>query len=145
MKKSFSLIEVIIFVSILSIILVSAASIVTVSLQQNKLLINKLKARHYAYQLLEWIKNQKDLDWNSFITLGTNKIYCFETEGLAWGPSVSSGSSCPLLLGMYRRYAAFKKSGSDGSTQIDVVINISWSELGNTYAVPLHVIFSQWE
>lgn len=145
MRKSFSLIEVIIFVSILSLFLISAASIITISLQQNTLQIEKLKARHYADQLLEWIKSEKDIDWQTFITRAGNYTYCFENESLAWGTDVLSGDDCTLLNSLYKRYAKFSTTGSGGSAQVDVVVHVDWTASGNNYDTSLHTIFSQWE
>lgn len=145
MRKSFSLIEVIIFVSILSLFLISAASIITVSLQQNTLQIDKLKARHHADQLLEWIKSEKDIDWATFVVRAGNYTYCFENEALAWGTDVLSGNDCTLLNSLYKRYATFRTTGSGGSAQVDVVVQVDWVVGGNSYNTSLHTIFSQWE
>lgn len=145
MRKSFSLIEVIIFVSILSLFLISAASIITISLQQNTLQIEKLKARHYADQLLEWIKSEKDIDWTTFVARAGSYTYCFENETLVWGADVLSGNDCPLLNSLYKRYATFRTTGSGGSAQVDVVIHVDWVVGGNNYNTSLHTIFSQWD
>lgn len=145
MRKSFSLIEVIIFVSILSLFLISAASIITISLQQNTLQVEKLKARHHADQLLEWIKSEKDIDWQTFLTRAGNYTYCFENEALAWGTDVASGNDCTLLNSLYKRYATFRTTGSGGSAQVDVVVTVEWMVGGSTYDTTLHTIFSQWD
>lgn len=144
MRKSFSLIEVIIFVSILSLFLISAASIITISLQQNTLQIEKLKARHHADQLLEWIKSEKDIDWSTFVTRADNYTYCFENEALSWGTNVLSGNDCALLNSLYKRYATFRTTGSGGSAQVDAVVNVDWVVGGSNYNTSLHTIFSQW-
>lgn len=145
MRKSFSLIEVIIFVSILSMFLISAASVVTVTLQQNTLQINKLKARHYTDQLHEWVKVEKEVDWLTFVTRAGNMIYCFETDEPVWGTTAATGSDCPLLQSFYKRYIIFKTIGTGANAQVEAIVQTDWSEVGNSYSTSIHTIFSQWQ
>ena len=145
MRKSFSLIEVITFTSILSMFLISAASIVTVTLQQNTLQINKLKARHYTDQLREWVKVEKEMDWLTFVTRAGNTIYCFENVEPTWGTTATTGSDCPLLESFYKRYVAFRTTGSGANAQVEAVITTEWTEVGNSYSTSIHTLFSQWQ
>jgi len=114
-------------------------------LQQNNLQVEKLKARHHADQLLEWIKSEKDIDWQTFVTRAGNYTYCFENEAPVWGSDVASGNDCTLLNSLYRRYATFRTTGSGGSAQVDVVVTVEWMVGGSTYDTTLHTIFSQWD
>jgi len=145
MKKSFSLIELIIFVSILSLFFVSAASIITIMLQHNTLRIDKMKALHYTDQLKKWLQQEKEIDWLTFVIRTSNNIYCFENEEPSWGATVTTGSDCPLLNAFYRRYVTFTTTGSGANAQVQAVINIDWIELGNSYSTSIYTLFSQWQ
>jgi len=145
MRKSFSLIEVIIFISILSMFLVSAATIVTVMLQQNTLQINKLKARHYTNQLMEWVREEKNTNWLTFVNHASNNVYCFQNEEPSWGATVTTGSDCPFLNAFYQRYIIFTTTGSGAYAQVQAVIKTDWQEVGNSYSTSIHTLFSQWQ
>ncbi len=150
-KKSFSLIEVLIFVTILAMFLIAAASIITVSMRQNKVKINMLRAIHYNEQLLEWITGEKEMDWNLFVAKGivTGTTYCFPLEDLSspW-PFVVVGDPKTVctsdLGGMYRRYATVTTIGAPVS-RVDAVAHTEWEEAGNIYKTELNTVFTLWE
>ncbi len=145
-KKSFSLVEVLIFVSILSLFLVTAASVITVSLHQNTLQINKLKATHYNDQLLEWIRGEKEIDWNTLLIQAGNNRYCFSNLNPSWGPTIIDSSQCPYDLdSLYRRYAVFATIGSAPSQQVEVTVYTEWQDGGNNYSTSLHTVLSPWQ
>lgn len=151
-KHSFSLIEVIIFVSILSILLIASASIITVSIRQNAIRINTLKATHYNEQLNDWIRNEKETEWAAFTLKagGTSGyIYCFNSEAITWpAGSVADKNSCPSTLGgIYRRYLQIKSDQNPPNppTRIEAAVYSEWQEADNIYSTKLHSIYSIWE
>ncbi|MFH0773334.1 MAG: prepilin-type N-terminal cleavage/methylation domain-containing protein [bacterium] len=144
-KKSFSLIEVLVFVAILSLFLIISASVVTVSMQRNTLQIHMIKATHYNDLLLGWIKNEKELNWNDFAANTGNTTYCFETDTPSWSKAVIDKNDCTATLGgMYRRYAVFNTNMAL-SAQIETTIYTEWQEGGNSHSAKLHTLFTLWE
>lgn len=141
-KNSFSLIEVLIFVTILSLFLIVAAAIITASMRQNTLKIHMLKATHYNEQLLDWIRNEKEINWSDFVAHAQNNTYCFNSDSFTWI------SNCNSTLGdVYKRYAVFATTVSDDGvpTQVAVAIHTDWQEAGNTYTNKLDSLFTVWE
>lgn len=145
MRKSFSLIEVLIFITILSFFFVTSAAIITVSMHQNTLKINMIKATHYNEQLLDWIKGEKDTNWNNFVLTASDKTYCFKTLEPSWSEVVVDKNDCELTLdGMYRRYAVFA-TDTVPSTQVQVTTYTEWQDGGNTYSTKLYTVLNIWE
>ena len=145
LKKAFSLIEVLIFVTILSLILISSAAIITVSMRQNTLRLNMLKATHYNEQLIEWIRSEKEVNWNEFLTHG-DTTYCFTTDDLTWNNFVVNKDDCEETLdGKYRRYAILELDHTTPPTQVVVTAHVEWDESGNRYSTQLHALFTIWE
>lgn len=145
MKKAFSLIEVLIFVTILSLFLVTSVTIITVSMRQNTTRVHSLLAAHYNDQLLEWIRSEKEINWETFVLNAGDKTYCFNTESMAWATSVISKNDCGSTLGgLYRRYAIFKKN-TNPSTQVEATLITEWNEGDNGYSSKLHSLFTIWE
>lgn len=83
MKKGFSLIEVLVFVTILSLFFVAAMAVTTYSLRTMKTNQYKILAAHFAEEGLEWLRGQKEDDWTAFIaldtSLGSPTTYCLST------------------------------------------------------------------
>jgi len=104
-----------------------------------------LKAVHYNEQLLEWIGNEKEVDWNAFIINAGDNTYCFKTDDMSWsGPIVLDKNNCMSTLGgMYRRYAVFNTSPS--LDQVEVTVYTEWQEGGNNFSTKLETLFTVWE
>ncbi|MCX6732864.1 MAG: hypothetical protein NTV98_04975 [Candidatus Roizmanbacteria bacterium] len=144
-KKSFSLIEVLIFITILSFFFVTSAAIITVSMHQNTLKINMLKASHYNEQLLDWIKGEKDTNWNDFVLTTSDKTFCFKTDEPSWLEVILTKDDCDITLGgIFRRYAVFK-TDTVPSTQVQVTTYTEWEDGGNTYSTKLYTVLNIWE
>lgn len=150
-KKAFSLIEVLVFITILALFFVTAAAVVTASLRNMKINEHKILASHYAEELLEWFRGEKEADWHTFAFTSINGSLeehpndCFNFnyevgEQISW-----TTRGCDLSLGgMFNRRAWFEPTDVTRD-QIDVYIEVAWEELGNSYSIPLRSRFSIWE
>lgn len=150
MKKSFSLIEVLIFISILSLFFATAAAVVTISLRNMKINEHKILATRYAEELLEWLRGEKEEDWTMFVSLRTDaaetRTYCFNSQLTSNWPAVSNCQSYYGISGInpviYKRSASLKRNGEN---QVDVLITVDWQEAGVNYSVPIKSTFTLWE
>ena len=143
MTKGFSLIEVLIFVSILSVFFVIAASVTVVSVRNMKINEHKILATHYAEELVEWLRNQKEADWTTFSARSSGN-YCFNESPIDTTWVVAGECTDYGLSGMFNRDLTFSTVGSPVA-QVNVKIIVSWHELGNSYQVPLTTVFTRWE
>jgi prepilin-type N-terminal cleavage/methylation domain len=140
-KKSFTLIEVLIFVTILSLFFVAATTVTIVSLRNLKVQEHKILATRYAQELVEWLRGEKEIDWNQFTThTGT---YCFNSSQItSWG---SRGNCSGYgLNNLYKREVTLTVQGNP-AYQVNVSITVLWQELGQTYQVPINTVFTVWE
>jgi len=143
-KKSFTLIEVLIFVTILSLFFVAAAAITIASLRNLKVQEHKILATRYAEELLEWLRGEKEADWNQFTT--HSGPYCFNSSPIQMSNWPTSGN-CPtgsFLNNLYKREVTLNPQGSP-PYQVNVSITVLWQELGQTYQVPINTVFTVWE
>lgn len=111
-----------------------------------------LKATHYNEQLMEWIRNEKEVDWNAFVLNAGNNIYCFESDTLSWTTGgitniVNDKNECLTALGaLYRRYTVFTTTVANGvPTQVNAVVHSEWEEAGGSYSTKLETLFTLWE
>ena len=143
-KKSFTLIEVLIFVTILSLFFVTAITITVVSLRNLKIQEHKILATRYAEELLEWLRGEKEADWNQFTT--HSGPYCFNSSPIPMSNWPTSGNCPPasFLNNLYKREVILTPQGSP-PYQVNVSITVLWQELGQTYQVPINTVFTVWE
>ncbi len=142
-KNAFSLIEVLIFVSILSIFFVITASVTVVSLRNMKINEHRILATHYTEELVEWLRDQKETDWTTFSTRVADD-YCFNESPIDDDWVATGACTSYELSGIFNRDLIFSSVG-DPATQVNVEIIVSWQELGNNYQVPLTTVFTRWE
>lgn len=82
-RDGFSIIEILVFVSIISFLFITLTATVTASLRRMGTAESRVYATHYAEELQEWLRAEKETDWNAFIARdvsGSGTVYCFNTE-----------------------------------------------------------------
>lgn len=167
-NNSFSMIEVLIFITILTLFFIAATTVTTASLRNMKINEHKILASKYADELLEWLRSKKETDWDFFntkVNSASNKVYCFNSTLLnydfsdlnnGWFSEETSnnctGRFNSLDPAIYDRQVHLEgiNQGTCGLNsglycQIKVSIEVKWQELGTSYSVPVSTIFSIWE
>ncbi|MCL4364173.1 hypothetical protein M1328_02955 [Patescibacteria group bacterium] len=145
MKKSFSLIEVLVFITILSLFFIAAMTVATYSLKNMKSAEYKILASHLAEQGMEWMRSEKESNWNQFTArdLGGGTTYCL--KNLNW----NSPSACPdYSLGtpaIFQREVTVTNQAGTPVTSVDVEVDVSWYEQSNKITIPVKTVFSIWE
>lgn len=138
MIKGFSLIEVLVFVTILSLVFVSVASVTTYILRATKFNEDKILATHFSEEGLEWIKSEKELDWNRFTSLdssgGTGTTYCITT--LDWlNPGICNGTYFLGTPNIFSREVVLTNQGGSPVNQTDVQVKVYWREINNIFSI----------
>lgn len=138
-KNAFSLIEVLIFVTVLALFFVVAAAVTSTTIRNMKINEHKTIATHYADELTEWLRYQKESDWNSFSSLSGQ--LCFGTDLTSY--PLGTSPICSINIDqIYTRSATF--TTSDNSVQVEV--NVEWTESGNTpYVIKQNTLFTLYE
>ena len=154
MKKAqmgFSMVEVLVFVSVVAMFFVVAAAISSFSLQIAKSNENKILATRYAEELLEWLRGEKEVDWEQFkentIPDDTTKNYCFyeKTFGSNWNNTSKLNAACSgFELGSVFNRDLTVTPTSD-SNQVSINVTVSWRDGPNTFTVPVKTVFSRFE
>lgn len=134
-KNGFSLIEVLIFVTILSLFFVAASAVTSAIIRNMQISQHKLVASHYIDELNDWLYYQKTSSWIDFSAkTGT---YCFNE--LNWGNNNACNSEL-ISNTIFKREAVFT---SPTDNVINATITITWPETGNvTYSINQQKQFS---
>ncbi len=139
----FSLLEVLIFISIVSLFFIAAASVATISLRSIQSNENKILATRYAEELLEWVRGEKEEDWEVFTTTRMGS-WCLSQEPIEdWPGSLANGlcSNSQLIDSLFKREMALQLTGE----RVAVSIDVTWSEGSQTFTVPVKTVFERFE
>ncbi len=144
-QKSFTLVEVLIFVTIITLFFISAVAIVNLSLLNMKNSEYRILATHEAQQLKEWLDSERNEDWNEFTD---NINFGSQTKVTRCFPSLTWGGNCDMKLNkIFTRTVDFSKRETKGGevTVINALIKVSWPLGNNNYEVTVPTTFSLWE
>jgi len=145
-KKSFSLIEVLIFVTILVLFFVAALAITTYSLGNMKINEHKIIATRYAEESIEWLKSQKEENWTEFILKDTSSGTTYCLNELNWLTQSSCGEN--FTLGdpaFFKRELLLTNQSGTPTEQVNAQIQVSWQERNQAYDVTINTILTIWE
>ncbi len=139
MKKSFSLIEVLVFSAVLGLFFVAAMAVATFNLKNMKIQEHKILATRFAEEGNEWLKQEKEDDWSMFITRGSagGTTFCLNNSP-SWGSQSPCGSYG--LSTIYKRELLIKNSGSPVN-QVETTVTVSWQDMGTVLSVPIKTVF----
>ena len=147
----FSMVEVLVFVSVVAMFFVVAATISSFSLQIAKSNENKILATRYAEELIEWLRGEKEVDWEQFkentIPNATAENYCFyeKTFGNNWNNTSKLNTTCSgfELSSVFNRDLTITPTSD--SNQVNIAVTVSWRDGPNTFTVPVRTVFSRFE
>ena len=139
-EVGFTFTEVLVFVTILSLFFISAVTITTFSLRNLKIQEHKILATRYAEEASEWVKQEKEDDWQVFASHnGTN--YCLNSLSWTNGPCSTYSLGSP---GFLKRDLSITYSGSPVDKAV-TNLTVSWLENNIEQKVVLKSVYNLWE
>ncbi len=147
-KNGFSLVELLVFITIVGLFFVSAVTISVATLRNLKASEHRLIATRYSEELGEWLTEQKEFSWEAFVARATTSglTYCFPSSPISdfWP---APASNCPLGQlnpTIYTRKVTLISFNSDNQVKADIII--SWNEAGGTpQSLQLIQTYAVWE
>lgn len=154
----FSIIEIIVFVSLLSIILVAAVGYtvrLVFTMTHNR---HKILATHYVDEVKDWLDGERESDWEVFqgrSSTGTGTTYCMNAplqlltrlNTLAAGACGFNGIGAVIPTNplIYRRTLTLQKDQAETARTVTATIRVSWRDEGVLYTESIETIYSLWE
>ena len=159
LNKAFTLIEIMIFVSLLSMVLIVTVGYVTRLLMNMKVSEHKIYATFYVEEVSEWLISERYADWDGFQAKAGNPvgiIYCLNnnlnlTNTIAIlnaSIRVASASNCPFtgITGnaplIFRRTVTLRKNAAVNATQVIANVAVSWVDNGVTYTQQVENVYT---
>lgn len=153
-ENGFSLIEVIVFMTLVSIVLVSAVGFTMRLVHTMTYNQHKLYATHYIQDLKEWLDGEREADWQTFQAYASQggTTYCANnalaiTSTLA---SLSTGSCGFTGVGtqdprVFRRRLILTKDVASTATRVTAVLEVSWMEDNVLETETITTVYSLWQ
>lgn len=152
--SGFSLIEVIVFMTLVSIVLISAVGFTMRLVHAMSYNQHKLYATHYVQDLKEWLDGEREADWQTFQSYSSQagRTYCANnalaiTSTLA---SLSTGTCQFTGVGtqgprIFRRTLILTKDVPGTATRVTAVLEVSWMEDNVLQTETITTVYSLWQ
>ncbi len=139
--KGQSLFEVIIAIGVTSAILVAIINTAILSVRNTSFSRNKTLASRYSQEAVEWLRGQRDANWNDFATK-SNSTWCISELDWETTPKNRACTDTDNIVGTpFKRELTLVTSSTQ---QIDVKIKVFWSDAQGYHEVVLSTYFTDW-
>jgi type II secretory pathway pseudopilin PulG len=145
----FSLIEVLIFITILGIFFINAIAVSIYTLKDMQVSQHRIVASRAAEEMNEWLASEKETDWNAFInralTIANNQGGCnvFNDTNISWSYIACDSPPGNPLQGIYTRTVSFEVNSTIPEVTTRTIV--TWTENRQTFTVPIDTVFSPWQ
>lgn len=139
-----SLLEVVLSLFVITLIVVAVVSVAVVSIRNVNFSQNKTLAARYAQEGLEWLRGQRDGDWDTFYSCASSSTYrCLDTLPSSCASSqLGQCGSADIILGTnLRREASFTLIDT---TNVEVEMRVFWSDGAGEHEVRSITSFTNW-
>lgn len=141
-EKGQSLFEVVLALGVITAITVGIVSLTVNAMRNAAFSKNKTLAGRYAQEATEWLRSQRDNDFNLFETHAQTIEWCL--TGLNWNKIGACGepdkiSGTPLL-----RDVTFSTSLVSGKTIINADVVVYWTDAQGYHEVRSATSFTDW-
>lgn len=133
-----SLFELVIAFGIAVLITTSLVKLVTISVKNSTFAKNQALSTRYAQEGMEWVRAERDKDWNTLLTKSSSPTWCLNT--LAWAAVAGNCGSNTMSGGLFTRTLGL--STSSGVITADV--KVTWIEDGITHSANVSSQFTDW-
>lgn len=145
-RVGFSLIEVLVFITIISLFFISAVTITVFSLKNSKTQQYRILATRFAEEGMEWVKQEKEDDWQAFALRDSGSpgaTFCLNS--LDWITQTDCNGIFSLgPPNIFKRVLIITNSGNPVD-RITANITVSWLENSFEQKIILKSVLNLWE
>lgn len=136
--KGQSLFEVIIAIGITSAILVAIINTAILSVRNTSFSRNKTLASRHAQQAVEWLRSQRDANWDTFASY-SNTTWC--TPTLDWDRGRACNTDDNIVATPFKREIILT---TISASQIDANVKVYWDDSQGYHEVKVSTYFTDW-
>ena len=139
-----SLFEIILSLAIITLIIVAIVALTATSIRNTTFSKNKTLASRYSQEATEWLRGERDADFNAFETRTLTPLYCLPS--LTWSSATIGActSGQEIANTLFRREVSFSLSVVNGKTLIQAGVKVYWTDSQGLHEVRSVTNFSDW-
>lgn len=136
-----SLFEVVISLAVITLIIVSLVILATNSIRNTSFSKNKTLSTRYVQELDEWLRSERDVDWDIFATRALTARYCLQT--LSWDTAIIDGcGDTEVVADTVLHRELFFTIVDPANIEIQVVVY--WTDANGTHEVRSITNLTDW-
>lgn len=139
-----SIYEVILAIGIVTSVLVAIVTLVVIT-QKNALLAkNRAEGLRLIQEASEWLRSERNADWNLFYTNAANATWCL--NDLSWA-NTGGCTTSEFVTGMepFRRQVTFTRATLPNGLQVKADIDILWLDQQGSHTTRSSTYFTNWQ
>ena len=139
-EKGQSLFEVFLSLAVVTVIIVALVILASNAVRNTTYSKNKTLATRYSQEAIEWLRGERDADWDVFsLRALTSSYYCLQT--LSWTSIGECGTSDTISNTSLIREAQFT---IDSPTQITIEVVVYWEDSQGVHETKTTTNFTDW-
>lgn len=128
-KSGQTLFEIVVALAVIVLVVTGLVVVITTSLRNANFAKNQAEATRLAQDATEWIRAQRDADWDAFLRntrLDTISEIAWCLPSFSWAQTTNiANPSCSLISGTFQRWAELRRIESN---VVQVSSRVSWVE-----------------
>lgn len=131
MNKGQSLFEVVLALSIISLIIFGVVILATASIRNSDFSRNKALATRYSQEATEWLRGQRDADWTIFLANSdaAGKTWCVNLEPITgWGTQGICASASFIGTTIFKREVILTTITVNGENAVEAKVKVYWDD-----------------
>jgi type II secretory pathway pseudopilin PulG len=147
-QKGQSLFELVFALGIISLVLVAVVSLTTKSLSNSTFSKNNSLAARYNQQAMEWVRGQRDTDWDIFIGTITqtgsvnSSVWCI--NNLTFDHLGNCGTNEYITSTLFKREMSFNYVVGP-PVEVQVVSTVSWQDPSGPHDSQASTTLTKWK
>jgi Tfp pilus assembly protein PilV len=140
-EKGQSLFEVVLALAIAALIIIAIVALATISIRNANFSRNQSLATRHAQESIEWLRGQRDEDWDTFAVRALTPLWCLKS--LSWTSAIigECGSSGFISDTIFKREVSFLILDA---SSIDTEVKISWQDTQGLHETKTITTFTDW-
>ncbi len=137
MNDGQSIFEVVVAIALISLVLVALVSMASLSIAASTFSRNQTQATRFTQQGVEWLRAEKEANWNTFRTRAATPNWCLDS--LYWSKPVTCSSTEVIAGTVFRRRLGLT---INADSTVTAVISTSWVDARGTHTIPTSIVFA---
>lgn len=142
-KEGQSLFELVIAIGIVALVLVAILSASTISVRNSTFSKEQAIASRFTQQAIEWLRGQRDGDWNTFKSRGSSTGTTWCLNSLDWNSVGVCNSAIPSTN--FSREAEIIYNPAADKDQITVTVSTFWTDGSKQHSIEVTTVLSNWK